>query len=173
MSGSMDGTSLLPAPHCEPRLEPGGRSEAVVPHRVARARTRRSGHGTPAGIRRAVRGACVAQTPVAEAHTDTMRFAEQVLRWVLEVLDRRRSVTHLRPFADPLVVSAVATMLAQDLVPGKGLGAANLTRVRQTSAEPGAAEVFALYQRGDRTLAIAGRIESGKDTWRLVALRMY
>ncbi|MEV0687928.1 Rv3235 family protein [Nocardia sp. NPDC050378] len=102
-----------------------------------------------------------------------MRFAEQVLRWVLEVLDRRRSVTHLRPFADPLVVSAVATMLAQDLVPGKGLGAANLTRVRQTSAEPGAAEVFALYQRGERTLAIAGRIESSKDTWRLVALRMY
>ncbi|MFC4376807.1 Rv3235 family protein [Nocardia halotolerans] len=176
---STDRTSLSPAPHCEPQLEnrvTGHRysAEPLAPHRITSPARRRTTHGTPAGIRRAVRSACVrGAPPAAEPETDAMRFAEQVLRLVLEVIDRRRQVGQLRALIDPLVGSVLVTMLARNLAPGRSLGTASLTRVRQTASQPGAAEIFASYQRGDRTFAIAGRIESVKGTWRLVALRLY
>ncbi|MFD5177723.1 Rv3235 family protein [Nocardia sp. NPDC058379] len=169
---STDRLSLSRAPHCEPGLADQG-ADVRVPHRVSVQRRRHSG-GVPYGVRRAVRASCVqGGRGRVESGTGAERFAEQVVRLVLEVVDRRRQVDQLRSVSDPLVLAAVRTMLAQDLVPGRELGAAALTRVRVTAADPGGAEVFASYQRGDRTFAVAGRIESVRDRWRLVALRLF
>ncbi|MFE1594971.1 Rv3235 family protein [Nocardia sp. NPDC058705] len=121
-----------------------------------------------------VRASCSqAAPPIVDSSLQAKRFTEQVFRLILEVVDRRRSSSHLRAFADARVLAAVNTMLTQDLVPGRNLGTATLTSVKVTPAEDGAAEVFASYQRGPRTLAIAGRIEKVKDSWRLVAVRMF
>ncbi|MEV0544631.1 Rv3235 family protein [Nocardia salmonicida] len=111
--------------------------------------------------------------PAAGPSTSAKRFTEQVLRLLLEVVDRRRSSTHLRAFTDAKALAAINTMLAQDSAPDRNLGTATLTRFHLTSVKGDAAEVFATYQRGPRTLAIAGRIESSKDSWRLVAVRMF
>ncbi|MGW5922995.1 Rv3235 family protein [Nocardia fluminea] len=176
---STEGTVLSPAPHCEPRLEGGEavpRSAAVntaVRHRVTGSGRPRAAGGAPASIRRAVRASCPQGAPAAESSATAKRFTEQVLRLLLEVVDRRRSSTHLRAYTDARALAAVNTMLAQDSAPGRTLGSATLTRVKLTPAQDGAAEVFASYQRGPRTLAIAGRIESTKDSWRLVAVRMF
>lgn len=178
-SMSTDGMLLSPAPHCEPPLEGGGVAQrsapvnAVAPHRVTGSGRPRAAGGTPASIRRAVRASCPQAAPVTESATAAKRFAEQVLRLLLEVVDRRRSATHLRAFTDAKALAAVNTMLAQDSAPGRGLGTAALTRVSLTSVEAGAAEVFATYQRGPRTLAIAGRVETRKGSWRLVAVRLF
>ncbi|MFD3748425.1 Rv3235 family protein [Nocardia sp. NPDC058633] len=121
-----------------------------------------------------MRASCPRATPaVTEAPTGAKRFTEQVLRLLLEVVDRRRSSTQLRAFTDPKALAAINTMLAQDSAPDRSLGTAVLTRVHLTPVEGDAAEVFASYQRGPRTLAIAGRIEACKDSWRLVAVRMF
>ncbi|MFJ2836777.1 MULTISPECIES: Rv3235 family protein [Nocardia] len=169
---STDRLSLSRAPHCEPGLA-DQRADAGVPHRVSVPRRRDAG-GAPYGVRRAVRASCVqGARSRAESDTGAARFAEQVVRLVLEVVDRRRPVDHLRSMTDPLVLSAVRTMLTQNLAPGRALGAASLTRVRVTATDPGGAEIFASYQRGDRTFAVAGRIESTRDRWRLVALRLF
>ncbi|MEV0773476.1 Rv3235 family protein [Nocardia salmonicida] len=177
---STDGVLLSPAPHCEPQLEGGAvvhRSAAVnvVGSQPVRGSIRRRATGgTPAGIRRAVRASCPqAAPPAAGPSTSAKRFTEQVLRLLLEVVDRRRSSTHLRAFTDAKALAAINTMLAQDSAPDRNLGTATLTRFHLTSVEGDAAEVFATYQRGPRTLAIAGRIESSKDSWRLVAVRMF
>ncbi|MFI1239777.1 Rv3235 family protein [Nocardia salmonicida] len=114
-----------------------------------------------------------AAPPAAGPSTSAKRFTEQVLRLLLEVVDRRRSSTHLRAFTDAKALAAINTMLAQDSAPDRNLGTATLTRFHLTPVEGDAAEVFASYQRGPRTLAIAGRIESSKDSWRLVAVRMF
>ncbi|MFD3509727.1 Rv3235 family protein [Nocardia sp. NPDC058666] len=111
--------------------------------------------------------------PTVESASGAKRFTEQVLRLLLEVVDRRRSPGHLRAFVDARALAAINTMLTQDLVPGRNLGSATLSRVKLTPTDDGAAEVFASYQRGPRTLAIAGRVESTKDGWRLVAVRMF
>ncbi len=178
-SMSTDEMVLSPAPHCEPPLEGTGvprrpvAVNAVAPQRVAASGRPRPAGGTPAGIRRAVRASCPKAAPVTESSSAARQFAEQVLRLLLEVVDRRRSATHLRAFTDAKALAAINTMLAQDSAPGRGLGTAALTRVSLTSAEAGAAEVFATYQRGPRTLAIAGRVESAKGSWRLVAVRLF
>ncbi|MEV6062223.1 Rv3235 family protein [Nocardia asteroides] len=164
--------SLSRAPHCEPGLadQPGARvGDSAVPQRVCRP-ARRNG-GAPRGVSLAVRGACARNE--AGSSPTAQGFAEKTVRLVLEVADRRRQVDQLRTVAEPMVLAAVRTMLAQNLVPGRGLGSATLTRVRVTPDEGGAAEVFACYQRGPRTLALAGRIEFAKDRWRLVALRLF
>ncbi|GGN90089.1 hypothetical protein GCM10011610_48840 [Nocardia rhizosphaerihabitans] len=135
---------------------------------------RRVTRGAPFGVRRAVSAACTqSRRGEAESVAEAQRFAEQSVRLVLEVVDRRRQPDQLRPVTDPRVLASVRTMLTQDLVPGRSLGAATVKHVRVTSTEPGGAEIFASYQRGPRTLAIAGRIEVTKDRWRLVALRLF
>ncbi|WP_157106417.1 Rv3235 family protein [Nocardia alba] len=175
---STEAMVLSPAPHCEPRLEGGevvqrgADVNTAVPHRVTGSGRPRAAGGAPASIRRVVRASCPQAVPAVESLATAQRFAEQVLRLLLEVVDRRRSPTHLRAYTDARALAAINTMLAQDLVPGRGLGSATLTRVKLTPA-PDGAEVFASYQRGPRTLAVAGRIESLRDGWRLVAVRMY
>ncbi|MFE6925508.1 Rv3235 family protein [Nocardia sp. NPDC057663] len=143
-----------------------------MPQRVPGSVRRRAAGGAPFGVRRAVSAAC-AQGKQAESVVEAQRFAEQSVRLVLEVVDRRRQPDQLRPVTDARVLASVRTMLTQDLAPGRSLGAATVKHVRVTSTEQGGAEIFASYQRGPRTFAIAGRIELAKDRWRLVALRLF
>jgi len=103
-------------------------------------------------------------------------FADAALRRVLEVIDRRRPITQLRPMLTPRVLDVVFTQ-ARSTGPVK---AAVLRRVRLRTAavdenepdQPVAAEVFATYTRGPRMRAIAGRIEIIEGRWRLVALQI-
>lgn len=161
-----DRISLSPAPHCEPLLE-----NWAGDRRVVRALRRPATDSAPRGVRRAVRGACAPAEPVID--TGARKFADQALRLVLEIVDRRRPANHLRTLADHRVRALVHTVVTQDLAPGRTLGTATLTRVHLTPAEATAAELFASYQRGPRTFAIAGRIDLIKNSWTLTALRLY
>jgi hypothetical protein len=103
-------------------------------------------------------------------------FADAVLRQVLEVIDRRRPIAQLRPMLTPPLLDMVFTLT-------RAAGAdkaAVLRRVRLRTAavdehqphQPTAAEVFAMYTRGQRVRAIAGRIEVTEGRWRMVALQV-
>ncbi len=94
-------------------------------------------------------------------------FADAALRRVLEVIDRRRPISQLRPLLTPPLLDMVFA-LSQTTGPGK---AAVLRRVR-LRGDPVAAEVFATYTRGERVRAIAGRIEAREGRWRVVALQV-
>ena len=103
---------------------------------------------------------------------DAATFADAALRRVLEVIDRRRPLTQLRPL--------MATGLVETLLSGAhgGDGMARLRRVRAQLAGPGgdAAEVAGHYTRGPRVHAIACRVER-VDTptgarWQVVALHL-
>ncbi|WP_278263110.1 Rv3235 family protein [Nocardia sp. AG03] len=187
---STDPTSLSYAPHCEPRLSrSGGELPAAANSTAAQVirgypRNRRS--GAPLGIRLAVRRGCqrdgqsgtestagVTRRPDVGFAEGAERFAEQAVRSLLEVIDRRRTLAQLDALVDQRVLSAVETILRRDLAPGRSLGAATAINVRLTSRETDAAEMFATYQRGKRTLALAGRVEITTRGWRLVAMRLY
>lgn len=97
-------------------------------------------------------------------------FADAALRRVLEVIDRRRPLTQLRPL---LAAGLVDTLLSG----GHGVdGMARLRRVRAQLIDGGAAEVSAHYTRGPRVHAIACRVEQiGTPTgtrWQVVALHL-
>lgn len=101
-------------------------------------------------------------------------FADASLRRLLEVLDRRRPLTQLRPL--------LAASLLDSLLQGPGRrdhpSAAHLRRVRVqlVGASGAAAEVAASYARGPRMHAIACRIEQIPTTtgsrWQVVALHL-
>ncbi|MGV9822242.1 Rv3235 family protein [Nocardia xishanensis] len=165
---SDDHKALSPAPHNEPPLR-----GFHAPPRPRPCRVR------PRGAAPAVAGAGV-QRAVRESHAadrDEMvaarKFAERALRMTLEVLDQRRPIGQLASVADGAVVSAVRTLIAGDLAPGRALGVAVLARVAVTPVDPRTAEVFAGYERGRRRFALAGRIvHSRASGWRLTALRI-
>lgn len=101
-------------------------------------------------------------------HAGATQFADMALRRVLEVVDRRRPVAQLRPLMRPLLVD---TVVAQSQ--SRHGAAATLRRVRlRATTEPGAAEVFATYNRGIRVRAIAARIEYHGGRWQLTALQL-
>jgi hypothetical protein len=95
-------------------------------------------------------------------------FAEVALRRVLEVLDRRRPLTHLKPLLAPPLLDTVGTLCRI-----RYGHPATLRRVRLRTAGPSAAEVCATYTRGERVRAIAARVEIvGDGRWQLVALQI-
>ncbi|BBZ61980.1 Rv3235 family protein [Mycolicibacterium monacense] len=95
-------------------------------------------------------------------------FADVALRRVLEVLDRRRPVVHLKPLLAPPLLDTVGALCRVRY--GRP---ATLRRVRLRSAGPLAAEVCATYTRGERVRAIAARVEVvGDGRWQLVALQI-
>lgn len=120
----------------------------------------------------------------AEAMPPTLRpaavFAEAALRRVLEVIDRRRPASQLRPLlAGPLVDSVLAANQQTSLQHS----AAVLRRVRlqavgrQDPLSPAAAaEVFGTYSRGRRVHAIACRVAqvpaADRMQWQVVALHI-
>jgi hypothetical protein len=103
-------------------------------------------------------------------------FADAALRRVLEVIDRRRPATQLRPLLAPSLVDSVLSV-GRSLA-GSGAGseaAAVLRRMRvQPVGDPAiAAEVFGCYSRGDRMHAIACRVEQVPgNRWQVVALHI-
>jgi hypothetical protein len=103
-------------------------------------------------------------------------FADAALRRVLEVIDRRRPVSQLRPMVAPALIDTV-TALAR----APHTSAARLCRVRVRmvdGADFGAfvdepqAEVFGTYTRGPRVHAIAARIARCGERWRIDALQV-
>ncbi|WP_218024538.1 Rv3235 family protein, partial [Nocardia lijiangensis] len=124
-----------------------------------------------AGIRRAVRESHAADQD--EMVVSARKFAEYALRVTLEVLDQRRPIGQLGSVAEVAVVSAVRTLIAGDLAPGRTLGVAVLARVAVTPVDSRTAEVCAGYDRGRRRFALAGRIVHSRTSgWRLTALRI-
>lgn len=99
------------------------------------------------------------------------RRAELVVRTALEVLDGRRPVSHLAPFAAPEVLRYVTAG-----VPRRGRTAAAGASLRSLHVSlPGraAAEVAAVCRFGTRVRALAARLElTGQGEWRCVALRV-
>jgi hypothetical protein len=100
-------------------------------------------------------------------------FADAALRRVLEVIDRRRPLTQLRPL--------MAAGLVETLLSGAGrhsaAGVARLRRVRAQVTGPGGdAEVAAHYTRGQRVHAIACRVAQISSPtgprWQVVALHL-
>jgi hypothetical protein len=109
-------------------------------------------------------------------------FADAAVRRVLEVIDRRRPAAQLRPMLAPGLMDSVLAIGRTAAGPGQG-GAAVLRRLRLQPAghrDPEtAAEVFGSYSRGDRTHAIACRVEqvsrgggSAGTRWLVVALHI-
>jgi hypothetical protein len=101
-------------------------------------------------------------------------FADATLRRVLEVIDRRRPLSQLRP----LLASGLLDSLLQGANRGAATGAAQLRRVRVQLIGPkgAAAEVAATYARGGRIHAIACRMEQTRTVsgsrWQLIALHL-
>jgi hypothetical protein len=114
--------------------------------------------------------------PSEEARKQTQAaatFADAALRRVLEVIDRRRPLTQLRPL--------MAAGLVETLLSGAGrhsaAGVARLRRVRAQVTGPGGdAEVAAHYTRGQRVHAIACRVTQISSPtgprWQVVALHL-
>jgi hypothetical protein len=103
-------------------------------------------------------------------------FADAALRRVLEVIDRRRSVTQLRPLLASGLVESVFAL-------GRSRGCHAPAILRRVGVQPvtrggseTAAEIFGTYSRGDRIHAIACRVErapAGSGTgWLVVALHI-
>ncbi|MEV6431962.1 Rv3235 family protein [Nocardia sp. NPDC051463] len=129
--------------------------------------------GDSAGVGR-IAGPSAAETAIFEVNSATKLFADRTLRLTLEVLDHRRPVAQLAAVAEPPVLSAVRTLVRADLVPGRTLGAAVLTRVDVIMVDAAAAEVCAAYDRGGRHFALAARITRTRAKgWRLSALRLF
>jgi hypothetical protein len=95
-------------------------------------------------------------------------FADAALRRVLEVIDRRRPVAHVRPLVAPAVFDTVVAVMR-----GPHTRSATLRRVRlrMVDTDEPAAEVFGTYTRGARVQALAARIVCDRDRWRIVALQ--
>lgn len=138
----------VPAPRCARR--PDLHAPRRVPHHAVTPRSRR-----PAP-------AHAPDTP-ATAPPDAHRFAEVALRLTLEVLDRRRQPHQLRTMLAAAPLGLVSALARADS-PGRRLGAAQLRRIHLRSTGPDTVELFGSYQRGDRTFAVAGRIERAPVT---------
>ncbi|MCX2934408.1 Rv3235 family protein [Mycobacterium sp. CVI_P3] len=101
-------------------------------------------------------------------------FADAALRRVLEVIDRRRPLSQLRP----LLAAGLVDSLLPAVTRHEGRGAARLRRLRiqPVDSEGSAAEVAASYSRDDRIHAIACRVEQVATPtgvrWQVVALHI-
>lgn len=133
-------------------------------------RSLRRNHSAPAGVRRLQRAGHTATRPATPG--GAREFAGNALRILLEVLDRRRPVAQLGALCTPALVCTVGSLVANDHVPGRALGAAVPVGTRLFPAGEHAAELVAMYQRGSRRFAVAGRLEHSATGWKLTALRI-
>ena len=105
---------------------------------------------------------------LALASTSARRFAELTLRYVIEVLNRRRPLRQLRELAEPRVVDMVRTRA--DAGGRQPLGLTSAVRVQLDRR--GSAEFFAVYATGTRAGAIAGHLTYRRGGWRVDVLRI-
>jgi hypothetical protein len=96
-------------------------------------------------------------------------IAARLLTAVVEVLDDRRPVAHLAARADATVLAALSTARARPRRPE-----GRLHGLRVCPVTPHAVEVAAVVVRGERSQAVAARLEHGVDapegTWRITVL---
>lgn len=169
---------LRPAPRSEPAADsvtirrPSARTERVL------GSPRKTPHNGTSGT-----DAAPSRTSSSRpASTDTITadpvapgadiFWNTSLRLVLEVLDQRRNPRHLKALLSPTVLELVRRLAISDN-PTRDLGAARTHRTHVHAASPSAAEVCATYQRGNRTFAIAARIENtNAEGWIVTALHV-
>ncbi|MFI1460822.1 Rv3235 family protein [Nocardia carnea] len=163
-SESPGAVSAAPASTCAPAETPAG-----CRPRIDR-KSLRANRSAPAGIRRAHRAGHTAdaRTEPSEARA----FAGRAIRILLEVLDRRRPVAQLNTLCAPALVHTVGVLVAGDHAPSRTLGTAALTKFRLFPAGDHAFELIAMYQRGPRRLALAGRVDHTATGWKLTALRL-
>lgn len=115
--------------------------------------------------------------PGAPDNRAAAAFADAALRRVLEVIDRRRPLSQLRPLLAAGLVDSLLAGAARGGSDGGG-GPARLRRVVAQISRPDgtAAEVAANYTRGTRVRAIACRIEQiatpTGTSWQVVALHL-
>lgn len=101
-------------------------------------------------------------------------FADAALRRVLEVIDRRRPLSQLRPLlAAGLVDSLLPAIAAHDR---RSVARLRRVRVAPVGTDGTAAEVAAVYTRDERVRAIACRVEQVATPtgvrWQVVALHI-
>lgn len=126
------------------------------PARLHQSRTR------PAGIERQTH--LREQSPPPQA----VAFADAAMRRVLEVMDRRRPAAQLRPLLTDGPLSAV--MARSSRTPATT--AARLSKIRVRRCAEDAAEIFGTFERGGHVRAFAGRIQSVRGSWLVVALQL-
>lgn len=126
------------------------------PARLHQSRTR------PAGIERQAH--LREQSPPPQA----VAFADAAMRRVLEVMDRRRPIVQLRPLLADGPLSAVMARSSR----APATTAARLSKVRVRRCADDTAEIFGTFERGGRVKAFAGRIQSVRGNWRVVALQL-
>lgn len=116
----------------------------------------------------------VAPVPDAAPLRAAGGFADAALRRVLEVIDRRRPLSQLRPLLTPGLVDSLLPAVAHH----DRRSAARLRRVRvqPVGTDGTAAEVAAIYTRDERVRAIACRVEQVATVtgvrWQVVALHI-
>lgn len=100
-------------------------------------------------------------------------FADAALRRILEVVDRRRPLTQLRPL---LAAGLVDSLLSGAARHGPGVARLRRVHAQLTGPDARAAEVAAQYTRGGHVHAIACRVEQLNTPtgprWQVVALHM-
>lgn len=138
---------ILPAPAYEPPGVPAGRQAAdllSVATPVASSASRQ--------IRRPV--------AVPDTTVEARAFALSITKQVFEVVDRRRSATHLTQRVASRLLDQLGVLARTNVTrPGGSPASARLRRVHLQMSGPAAAEVFGTYERGRRVRAFAGRIE--------------
>lgn len=159
--------TVIPVVDYEPRTLPGGPEAQVRP---------------PAARRTRHLHAVAAAAPPSPRFRRATAFADAALRSVLEVIDRRRPLSQLRPILVPGLIDSVEALLNDraltEPAPRRGDGGAALHRVHVQAADPDerAFEVSAVYRRGPRLRAVAGRVECADTAqgaqWLLVALHL-
>lgn len=88
----------------------------------------------------------------------------QLMRLVLEVLDRRRPQSHLENWAP---IADFRALIRDDRV-----GPRRLRSVRTCTPMPGVLEVCATFDVHERARAMVGRFEFAEREWRCTLLRM-
>ncbi|GAA1479979.1 Rv3235 family protein [Gordonia sinesedis] len=141
---------ILPAPAYEPPGVPAGRQAADL----LSVPTQATSVTSPATKR--------ARHPVAVPDTtvEARAFALSITKQVFEVVDRRRSATHLTQRVASRLLDQLGVLARTNVTrPGGAPASARLRRVHLQMSGPAAAEIFGTYERGRRVRAFAGRIE--------------
>jgi hypothetical protein len=102
-------------------------------------------------------------------------FADAALRSILEVIDRRRPATQLRPMLSTGLIDSVVSFAR--VAPARQSGAVlRRVRLQATGPDERAFEVSASYGRGPRLHAVACRVERVSTpqggSWQVVSLHM-
>ncbi|MGV9827074.1 MULTISPECIES: Rv3235 family protein [unclassified Gordonia (in: high G+C Gram-positive bacteria)] len=152
---------ILPAPSCE---RAGSAVGLVDPHHdstLHHDRTPSRPAAPPVPQRPPSQVPPTGSRTVAAATLEARRFAIATVSLAFEVIDRRRSLTHVQPRVAPAVLDQLGVLVRTNVARSGADGAdgARMRRVHIQMCGSGAAEIFGSYARGPRVRAFAGRIE--------------